>query len=195
MWERPRRRWRYAVSIGEDLAQARHQAGLTIAEVSHSTRIREKLIRDIEQDDYSACGGDFYARGHIRAIAHVVGADAERLIWEYDDAARRDAIATADTGPLTGLSGAAGTPGRPPAGGRIPPASTGGWPGPLGTARLPGIARPAGDGGADGTPGSFIPGGLGGHVRLPGTGRRRPMNWAVVLAVAVLAALGVVAYQ
>jgi hypothetical protein len=74
------------VSIGETLAQARRQAGLTVAQVSHLTRIRETIISGIESDDYAACGGDFYARGHIRAIAQVVGADSEPLIWEYDSA-------------------------------------------------------------------------------------------------------------
>jgi len=72
------------VSIGEALAEARGQAGLTVAEVSRRTRIREAIIRGIESDDYSACGGDFYARGDIRSIAHAVGADPEPLISEYD---------------------------------------------------------------------------------------------------------------
>jgi hypothetical protein len=72
------------VPIGETLAQARHQADLTVAEVSQQTRIRETIIRKIEEDDYAECGGDFYARGHIRAIAKVVGADPEPLIQEYD---------------------------------------------------------------------------------------------------------------
>ena len=70
--------------IGETLAQARQQAGLTVAQVSARTRIRETIIRGIEDDDYSACGGDFYARGHIRAIAKVIGTDSEPLIGEYD---------------------------------------------------------------------------------------------------------------
>jgi len=72
------------VSIGETLADARRQAGLTITQVSRETRIRESIIRDIEQDDFSACGGDFYARGHIRSIASVVGTDPVPLISEYD---------------------------------------------------------------------------------------------------------------
>jgi transcriptional regulator with XRE-family HTH domain len=72
------------VGIGEALARARHQAGLTVAEVSQRTRIREALIRDIENNDYSACGGDFYARGHIRAIAEAAGADPEPLIRDFD---------------------------------------------------------------------------------------------------------------
>ena len=72
------------MSIGESLAEARQQAGLTVGQVSHQTRIRESIIRDIEQDDFSACGGDFYARGHIRSIAGAVGTDPVPLISEYD---------------------------------------------------------------------------------------------------------------
>jgi cytoskeletal protein RodZ len=72
------------MTIGGTLAKARRDAGLTVAEVSQRTRIRETIIRGIEQDDYSACGGDFYARGHVRSIARVVGADPASLIGEYD---------------------------------------------------------------------------------------------------------------
>jgi cytoskeletal protein RodZ len=72
------------VSIGDSLATARRQAGLTITQVSLQTRIRESIIRGIEQNDFSACGGDFYARGHIRNIAEAVGTDPEPLIREYD---------------------------------------------------------------------------------------------------------------
>jgi cytoskeletal protein RodZ len=72
------------VSIGETLTEARRQAGLTITQVSERTRIRESIIRGIEQGDFSACGGDFYARGHIRSVAGAVGLDPEPLIKEYD---------------------------------------------------------------------------------------------------------------
>jgi DNA-binding transcriptional MerR regulator len=72
------------VSIGHTLADARRQAGLTVANVSQGTRIREQIIRAIEQDDFSACGGDFYARGYIRSIAEVVGLDLAPLIRQYD---------------------------------------------------------------------------------------------------------------
>jgi cytoskeletal protein RodZ len=74
------------VSIGDTLAEARRQAGLTVTQVAERTRIRETIIRGIEQDDFSACGGDFYARGHIRSIASVVGIDPVPLIREYDEA-------------------------------------------------------------------------------------------------------------
>jgi cytoskeletal protein RodZ len=73
------------VSIGDTLAEARRQAGLTITQVSQQTRIRESIVRAIEQGDFSPCGGDFYARGHIRSIAEVVGVDPVPLIREYDE--------------------------------------------------------------------------------------------------------------
>jgi cytoskeletal protein RodZ len=73
------------VSIGDALAEARRQAGLTVTQVSQQTRIRESIIRAIEQGDFSSCGGDFYARGHIRSIAGVVGTDPAPLIREYDE--------------------------------------------------------------------------------------------------------------
>jgi cytoskeletal protein RodZ len=72
------------VSIGATLGAARRRAGLTVSEVSHSTRVTEPIIRGIELDDYAACGGDFYARGHIRAIARAVGEDPLPLIDEFD---------------------------------------------------------------------------------------------------------------
>jgi len=72
------------VTIGDALAAERRQAGLTITQVSQRTCIRETIIRGIEHDDFTACGGDFYARGHIRSIARAVGAEPEPLIREYD---------------------------------------------------------------------------------------------------------------
>ncbi len=72
------------MSIGEALAEARREAGLSVAQVSQRTRIRQTIIRGIEGDDYSVCGGDFYARGHIRSIAKVVAADPGPLIKEFD---------------------------------------------------------------------------------------------------------------
>jgi hypothetical protein len=72
------------VPIGDTLAEARQRAGLTVAQVSEQTRIREAVITGIEGGDYFASGGDFYARANIRSIAKVVGADSGPLVAEYD---------------------------------------------------------------------------------------------------------------
>ncbi|MGC5345426.1 helix-turn-helix domain-containing protein [Streptomyces sp. DT24] len=71
-------------SIGRVLQQARIAAGLTVEEVSTSTRVRVPIVRAIESDDFSRCGGDVYARGHIRTFASTVGLDPEPLVSQYD---------------------------------------------------------------------------------------------------------------
>jgi cytoskeletal protein RodZ len=72
------------VSIGQALSSARLDAGLSIDDISAKTRLRATVIRAIEADDFSLCGGDFYARGHIRTLAGLVGLDPVPLLAEYD---------------------------------------------------------------------------------------------------------------
>jgi len=71
-------------SIGRVLQQARIAAGLTVEEVSSSTRVRMPIVHAIEEDDFSRCGGDVYARGHIRMLARAVGVDPGPLIADFD---------------------------------------------------------------------------------------------------------------
>ncbi len=72
------------MSIGQSLAAARERAGLSIHDVSERTRIRVPVVEAIERDDFSRCGGDVYARGHIRSLAQAVGADPGALVAEFD---------------------------------------------------------------------------------------------------------------
>ncbi|WP_435973734.1 helix-turn-helix domain-containing protein [Streptomyces sp. Qhu_M48] len=71
-------------SIGRALQQTRIAAGLTVEEVSASTRVRIPIVHAIEEDDFSRCGGDVYARGHIRTLARAVGLDPAPLVEQYD---------------------------------------------------------------------------------------------------------------
>lgn len=76
--------YRPPISVGQALAEARVAAGLSIEDVAATTRIRAALVQAIEQDDFSGCGGAFYARAHVRTIARLVDADADFLVQEYD---------------------------------------------------------------------------------------------------------------
>ncbi len=71
--------------IGPLIAAARHRARLTIDTLSERTRIRPHVLECIEVDDFEACGGDFYARGHLRTLARIFGLDAQQLLDLYDD--------------------------------------------------------------------------------------------------------------
>ncbi|MFI9201665.1 helix-turn-helix domain-containing protein [Streptomyces sp. NPDC053048] len=71
-------------SVGRSLQQARINAGLTVDEVSSTTRVRVPIVHAIEQDDFTRCGGRVYARGHIRTLARAVGVDPAPLVAQYD---------------------------------------------------------------------------------------------------------------
>lgn len=70
--------------LGARIAGLREDAGLTVDQVADRTRIRAGLLRAMESGDFAPCGGAVYARGHLRSIAHVVGADAQELVDAYD---------------------------------------------------------------------------------------------------------------
>ncbi|MFE3638262.1 helix-turn-helix domain-containing protein [Streptomyces cellostaticus] len=71
-------------SVGHALRQARIAAGLTVDDVSTATRVRIGIVHAMEADDFAPCGGDVYARGHIRTLARAVRLDPAPLIAQYD---------------------------------------------------------------------------------------------------------------
>jgi hypothetical protein len=71
--------------IGPELAAARTRLGLTVDQLADRTRIRAHVIEAVEVDDFTPCGGDFYARGHLRTLARVLGIDAGPLVTAYDE--------------------------------------------------------------------------------------------------------------
>jgi hypothetical protein len=71
--------------IGPQFAAARERLGLSIDGLAERTRVRPHVIEAIEVDDFSACGGDFYARGHLRTLARVLGLDVAPLLETYDE--------------------------------------------------------------------------------------------------------------
>jgi hypothetical protein len=73
------------MSLGEFLQGARESAGLSIDELAERTSIRAGLLREIEKNNFVHCGGDTYARGHLRNIAAIISVDAQTLIDLYNN--------------------------------------------------------------------------------------------------------------
>jgi cytoskeleton protein RodZ len=73
-------------SLGAALACARTLLGVSIDELAERTRIRPHVIECLERNDASACGGDVYARGHVRMLARALGLDPEPLVEQYNKA-------------------------------------------------------------------------------------------------------------
>jgi len=67
------------------ITKARKFAGLSIDELSAATNIRAPLLRQIESDNFSQCGGDTYARGHLRNIATKLNVDPQIFLTAFED--------------------------------------------------------------------------------------------------------------
>ena len=72
------------MNLGEVLLSARTSARLSIDELAAATSIRAGLLSEMEQNNFSHCGGDIYAKGHLRNIAPKVGLDIDQLIELYN---------------------------------------------------------------------------------------------------------------
>ena len=71
--------------IGPEFLAARTRLGLSVDQLADRTRIRPHVIESIEVDDFAPCGGDFYARGHLRTLARVLGIDVAPMLAAYDE--------------------------------------------------------------------------------------------------------------
>jgi hypothetical protein len=103
--------------IGPMVARARDMLDMSIDELSERTRIRPHVLEAIEAEDFGPCGGDFYARGHLTAIARVLGLNLESVLKEYDERyaggpinARRVFEAELATGMSSGMRATRGGP-------------------------------------------------------------------------------------
>jgi len=72
------------MTLGVFLQKAREDAGFSVDELAHIVNLRPGLIKAMESNDFLPCGGDTYARGHIRIIAQKTGSNARELLARYD---------------------------------------------------------------------------------------------------------------
>jgi len=73
------------MSLGSLIAKARKDAGFSIEELAAKTNIRATVLREIEEDNFQNCGGETYARGHVRSIAVILRADSHEFIRTYEE--------------------------------------------------------------------------------------------------------------
>lgn len=73
------------MSLGSMISKARKDAGLSIEDLSAATNIRTTLLRDIEDNNFSQCGGQTYARGHLRNIAIKLNIDPQIFLTVFED--------------------------------------------------------------------------------------------------------------
>jgi cytoskeletal protein RodZ len=73
------------MSLGSLIAKARKDAGLSLEDLAAKTNIRISVLSEIEKNNFSHCGGETYARGHVRNIAAILKADQKEFIRLYEE--------------------------------------------------------------------------------------------------------------
>ena len=73
------------MTLGSMITQARKSAAMSIDDLSAATNIRGPLLKEMESDNFSQCGGETYARGHLRNIAVKLGADPQIFLSAFEE--------------------------------------------------------------------------------------------------------------
>jgi len=73
------------MSLGSMITKARKDAGLSIDDLSAATNIRGTLLREMESNNFSQCGGETYARGHLRNIAIKLSVEPQIFLTAFED--------------------------------------------------------------------------------------------------------------
>ena len=73
------------MTLGSTIRDAREAVRLSLESLSESTSIRMGLLMEMENNNFAHCGGDTYARGHLRNIAAKVGIDPQVFIDLYNE--------------------------------------------------------------------------------------------------------------
>ena len=83
-------------SFGAQLKQEREKQGLTLEQISLSTKIGTRMLRALEEDHFDQLPGGIFNKGFIRAYARCLHMDEEQAIAEY--------MAATGTSPLASQS-------------------------------------------------------------------------------------------
>ena len=73
------------MTLGSTIRDAREAARISLESLSESTSIRMGLLTEMENNNFAHCGGDTYARGHLRNIANRIGLNPQILLDLYND--------------------------------------------------------------------------------------------------------------
>lgn len=81
-------------TFGERLKRERELREVKLEEVATATRISERFLKALENEDWDKLPGGVFGRGFVRTIARYLGLDEEGLLAEYDLARGESAAQT-----------------------------------------------------------------------------------------------------
>jgi cytoskeleton protein RodZ len=69
--------------FGENLRREREMRGISLQEISATTKISVRLLEALENEEFYKLPGGIFTRSFIRAYSNYLGLDAERVLAEY----------------------------------------------------------------------------------------------------------------
>nr|WP_209122321.1 RodZ domain-containing protein [Alkalihalobacillus sp. BA299] len=69
--------------LGQRLKEAREQKEINLDDLQKTTKIQKRYLLAIEEGNFDALPGKFYARAFVKNYAEAVGLDAEQILQEF----------------------------------------------------------------------------------------------------------------
>lgn len=85
-------------TFGERLKRERELREVSLEEVAKATRISERFLQALENEDWNKLPGGLFGRAFVRTTARYLGLDEENLLGEYD-LARGETMASTSVRP------------------------------------------------------------------------------------------------
>ncbi|TMP29390.1 DUF4115 domain-containing protein [Pseudoalteromonas rubra] len=71
------------LSLGQTLAKARHDKGVSFEVITARLKLSESQINKLEQDDYHKLGPETFVKGYIKSYCGLLGLDAQETLRLY----------------------------------------------------------------------------------------------------------------
>jgi cytoskeleton protein RodZ len=70
-------------SFGERLQREREMRGITLEEISESTKITSRCLQALEEEEFDKLPGGIFNKGFVRAYAHYLGIDEDQAVADF----------------------------------------------------------------------------------------------------------------
>lgn len=71
-------------NFGDKLRREREMRGVTLEEISESTKIGTRSLRALEQEDFEKLPGGIFNKGFVRAYSRFLGLDEDQTVADFD---------------------------------------------------------------------------------------------------------------
>src|SRR6266852_2812337 len=79
-------------SFGERLRREREMRGISLEEISESTKISQRHLQALESEDFNLLPGGIFNKGFVRAYARYLGIDEDQAVADYLAASNEEPV-------------------------------------------------------------------------------------------------------